>query len=576
MAIASAIEGARAGTTPPLMLRLFIATLCAVLATVSAPSADARRTVCTITVNSTDEREAFRRHLPEKDYEFVELVERGRPDWLATACKQQVRCDVLVISGHFNGNDFFSDQLSVAEHLPVAEMERASCSDSCPGLFSQLKEVYMFGCDSLNGERMQGVAAEVARTLVKGGQSKADADRTAQALADAHSESNRDVMRRVFVNTPAVYGFSSVAPVGAVAGPILSRYLQTSSPGDIGSGRPNAKLLAHFSPHAMTMTSGLRDQDARATQRAQVCRFADDRLDAARKLAFVHELVRESPAQARYHLDRIERFVAALGDGQRNSPTVAQALQQIAADSAARERFLDFARDTDTASTRARMTAVANALGWLSPEQYREETVRQLADLVAADRTPSPADIDQVCKLNRDDAFSSELTTLRAAAGTTTAHAAALACLGSPEHHEAMLQALASVSERDVEVAEVYFHHRPIAAAAELRTVADAITRLSRTDAQVRALNALARQRVADVEGLDPLARLFPVAETVAVQRAIASVFIRTDHHAIATPELIRVFRDHRKAGAANDVIDVLIRRLERAMSLAGAQARRS
>ena len=58
------------------------------------------------------------------------------------------------------------------------------------------------------------------------------------------------------------------------------------------------------------------------------------------------------------------------------------------------------------------------------------------------------------------------------------------------------------------------------------------------------------------------------------MQRAIASVFIRSDHRSIATPELVRVFRDHRKAGAGNDVIDVLIRRLERAMALAGAQAR--
>jgi hypothetical protein len=115
----------------------------------------------------------------------------------------------------------------------------------------------------------------------------------------------------------------------------------------------------------------------------------------------------------------------------------------------------------------------------------------------------------------------------------------------------------------------VYFHHRPIAAADELRAVTGAIAKLSRTDAQVRALNALARQPVADGEGLDELARMFSLAENVAVQRAIASVFIRTDHRAIATPELLRVFREHRKAGSGNDVIDVLIRRLERAMSLA-------
>ena len=55
-------------------------------------------------------------------------------DWLESACRQGVRCDVLVISGHYDGgNEFFSDQLDVREFLPVNEMERVSCSNSCPG-----------------------------------------------------------------------------------------------------------------------------------------------------------------------------------------------------------------------------------------------------------------------------------------------------------------------------------------------------------------------------------------------------------------------------------------------------------
>ena len=39
-----------------------------------------KRTACTITVNSPDEKEIFRQRLPEDQYQFVELVERGRPD----------------------------------------------------------------------------------------------------------------------------------------------------------------------------------------------------------------------------------------------------------------------------------------------------------------------------------------------------------------------------------------------------------------------------------------------------------------------------------------------------------------
>ena len=48
-------------------------------------------------------------------------------------------------------------------------MERASCSDSCPGLFSQLKEVYLFGCNTLNAEAIKSMSSEVGRSLVRAG-----------------------------------------------------------------------------------------------------------------------------------------------------------------------------------------------------------------------------------------------------------------------------------------------------------------------------------------------------------------------------------------------------------------------
>src|SRR6266568_3257486 len=78
--------------------------LTALLATVWAHDANAeKKTVCSITVNSPDEKETFRRSLPADKYQFVELVERGRPDWLESACRQGIRCDVLVIPGPIPG-----------------------------------------------------------------------------------------------------------------------------------------------------------------------------------------------------------------------------------------------------------------------------------------------------------------------------------------------------------------------------------------------------------------------------------------------------------------------------------------
>ena len=206
-----------------------------------------KRTVCTITVNSADEKETLRQRLPEDEYQFVELVERGRRDWLASACQQGVRCDLLVISGHFDsGTEFYSDRLAMRESLAVAEMERASCSESCPGLFSQLKEVYLFGCNTLNPQALTSTGPEAERSLVRSGYSHADAQRLTRELDQRHGESSRDHMRRIFMNVPVIYGFSSVAPLGPTAATLLGRYLQPSSMAEIGRGRSSSRLLSSW------------------------------------------------------------------------------------------------------------------------------------------------------------------------------------------------------------------------------------------------------------------------------------------------------------------------------------------
>ena len=55
--------------------------LAAVLLGLATMAGAQKQTVCTVTVNSPDEREVFRRFLPEDRFEFVELVQHGRPDF---------------------------------------------------------------------------------------------------------------------------------------------------------------------------------------------------------------------------------------------------------------------------------------------------------------------------------------------------------------------------------------------------------------------------------------------------------------------------------------------------------------
>ncbi len=530
-----------------------------------ADSHAAKRTVCTITVNSPDEKEAFRQRLPESQYQFVELVERGRPDWLASACRQDVRCDVLVISGHFDGStDFYSDQVAASESLPVAELERASCSDSCPGLFSQLKEVYLFGCNTLNSGANRWMTSEVERSLVRAGHSPADARRRASALDQRHGESSRDRMRRIFVNVPVIYGFSSVAPLGPVAAGMLGRSLQSSSISEIGNGRTNPGLLSHFTTTSMISVSGLSESDPRATYRREVCQFVDERPPAAEKLRFVHGILRREMAEVRMFLERIEGLFASLSEDERQDPAFSQALSEIARDDDARRRFLSFAEDADQPQVRARMIKLAGSLGWLSPSEQRAELMRMIDGMLEGPSIGA-ADVDLVCSLNRDRELDPERDrlSLSAARADKVPQAAALACLGSADARARVLQALTSRDRAEVEVAEVYLGYRPMTDVRDLRVAASEIARMTDPATQIRALETLARHRLSDPQSLDELARLFPAAGTLDVQRAIAAVFIRSDYESLSRPEIVQLLSEYRrKSPGGDDIIDILIRRL--------------
>lgn len=550
-------------------LCLVAAALCAALAAAPALAESARQTVCTITVNSSDEKRAFERYLPPGKFEFVELVERGRPDWLESARRKGIRCDILVISGHYDGgdyaggNEFFSEHVDSREYLPVDEMERVACSNPGDGLFSHLKAVYLFGCNTLNPVALRSAPEEIARTLVQSGHAPAEAERLARAMSPRFADSSRDRMRHIFRNVPAIYGFSSVAPLGPLAASYLDRYFQAGGTHELAAGRPGAKLLAYFPGHSLTLTRGSTDADPDAGFRRDTCQFLDDRLSPLHRAQFVHALLGRDMAEVRLFLDRLERYAASLANVREATPELIDELQAIATDRPARERYLAFVRATDEAPLRLRMIDLARDLGWLSPDAR----IAELEHMIAA-RYAHPlltaADVDFVCRLNANRALDGARATLPGA--TDAGHAGVLACLGDKDQRERLLQALTSPQDADVQIAQSYLQYRPISDVSELRNVADAIARMSDVSAQVRALDTLADHRVTDPQALGELARLFPVARTIDVQRAIAGVLIRSDYEAMDTPELARTLREHRfKSRDGRDLIDVLIRRLEAA-----------
>jgi len=538
-------------------------------ATPGPVSAADRQTVCTITVNSSDEKQAFERYLPPDRFRFVELVERGRPDWLESARRSGIRCDILVISGHYDGgdyaggNEFFSEHVDSREYLPVDEMERIACSNPDDGLFSHLKAVYLFGCNTLNPVALRSAPDEIARTLVESGHSPGEAERLARTMSPRFADSSRDRMRHIFRNVPAIYGFSSVAPLGPLAATYLDRYFRSGGAREVAAGSPTGRLLAYFPGHSLTLTRGSVDADPDAGFRKDVCAFLDDRDSPVDRARFVHHLLGRDMAEVRLFLDRLERYAAALPRAP-ETPELQQVLDAIARDTAARARYLQFVHASDDAPLRVRMIDLAAHLGWLAPD----ERIAELAGVVAgryrrADVTA--ADVDFVCKLNAGHALDATRSMLHAIEGVDdVGHAAILSCLGASGQRGRLLQALTSTHDRDVQVAQVYLRYHPIADVSELRDVASGIVQMIDASAQVRALDTLADHGVSDPEALDDLTHLFSRATSVDVQRAIAGVLIRADYDAMDAPQLVRLLREHRlKSNEGRDLIDVLISHLE-------------
>ncbi|MBA4176253.1 MAG: hypothetical protein C0505_06800, partial [Leptothrix sp. (in: Bacteria)] len=446
--------------------------------------------------------------------------------------------------------------------LTVHQLQQASCSASCSGLFSQLKEAYLFGCNTLKTTPRRVAAGEVLRSLARAGVPAAEARQVAALLSERYGESNRERLRHIFKGVPVLYGFSSQAPLGRYAGPMLERYFQTAPAGEVASGRPSPTLLGLFGPTSMISVAGLADDDPHAGFHADMCRLADDQPTAVQKLRFVHQVLQRDVTQVRMLLDHLEHFVESLDAQTLQRPDVAAALAAIAADRPSGERYLEFARDADEATIQARMLGLAHRLTWLTAEQEQREFVRLIAERMARGAF-GQHEVDLVCASphSRQPALAPLLLATGAVQAGPAAHAATLACLGQPEGHERMLALLASTRDEDVALAQVYLRHRPLASVGEVRKVTANIVRMRGSDAQVRALETLAKQRLADPQSLQEVAGLFPQARSLQVQRAIANILIRSDTQRLARGELARSLRQHRlKSPDGQDVIDMLIR----------------
>lgn len=245
------------------------ARLMSIVLALGSLSARAQPTICSMTFNSDNEIRSFQKKMKPLGYKFHELVPQNKdPNWLETACKSGIKCDVLVMSGHFGGL-FFGEKTSPI--LKLTDIERAACLGTCQGILGAPKEVFLMGCNTLASKKAdKRTPMEYLRVLVSDGFPREEAEKVVTARYSQEGFSIAQRMSVAFPSAQRLHGFDGTGPLGAVAAPRIDKYL--ASVGNYekflaGSGPAKSNSMSEaFSGYSIRSQtpSSLLDEESRA------------------------------------------------------------------------------------------------------------------------------------------------------------------------------------------------------------------------------------------------------------------------------------------------------------------------
>jgi len=350
---------------------------------------DDRLHVCSITINSSDEIDTFRKHLPESAFDFVELTDYARESsedpkesWFGRACKSGVQCDVVVLSGHF-ANEYlgsfgttFAGDTGVS--LSLAELEQRSCDQSCGGILARPTEAFLFGCRTLAKSLPERPLPKTDLDLLaKYGISPENAALVLDELRfHGDDTSNRERMRFVFSGVPHLYGFEETAPVGPDARPGLEKYFRTK--GDYAKylrgeaaareKKPaaNRELARAIAPSTFTQCSGLDRADPAYARATEMCSLRNESTSTTARLGRL-EAAFDQPGFVSY-LPAIAAFLRSHPPASFGAEENA-VLARIRANDAARQSATDLVQNLKTPLLRLEILRMARDVGWLDQDE---------------------------------------------------------------------------------------------------------------------------------------------------------------------------------------------------------------
>lgn len=358
-----------------------------------------KKTVCTITLNSSNERNLFEKKLDKSQFQFVELtlVDQWAPrtdsskNWFERSCDSNIQCDMLIISGHFGGV-FFG---STGKSLSFEELENRSCRKSCNGILSNPKEVFLFGCNTLSTKEadsrsreqyIQVLLEEVDEVTGRRLYTQNEAEAVAEARYGATGEQNLDRMRRIFLNVPYIYGFKTKAPLGYAIAPALSKYIDAALPyethltnltasGNTANTVQNELLNTHLKniPHKglyqCAGLSGLNQNDPYYEVNLNMCKFYNLIENDAEKIKFIYKLLRQTSNPNLYLPPVIDLLV-------KNSKLInSSAANLLRKSPEIKSLYTNLLKDIITPVIKSQWLVVGRKLDWLTTAEYQAAAV---------------------------------------------------------------------------------------------------------------------------------------------------------------------------------------------------------
>lgn len=352
----------------------------------------AKKTVCTITLNSDNEKKVFQSKFKNEDLKFVELTDyakglKNRDQWFSKACESGVQCDSLIISGHFAGT-FFGQDTDLT--LPLETLNQKSCSKQCQGILNNPSEVYLFGCNTLAGKGKDSRSPqEYRQVLIEDAISEEYADRIVASRYSPIGEAFVDSMQKVFSGVPQIYGFDSVGPSGKNVEPKLKSYVsKIPNYSDRLNQMMAMKVLAQIkrtndvgskfgTPWGESMTgTAFNSCSGNLPEERKECGLIDPNKSTQEKLLLAESLL-NSPERKKYFLS-VEEYFKDI-DPKKLSADDRAILKRISAQTeAANELRAAMPKLAATPELKYKMMDLGQKLGWIDEHFMGSEYQNQL------------------------------------------------------------------------------------------------------------------------------------------------------------------------------------------------------